>query len=248
MHAHTLYCTVALLVGHNDLTGVDGLNDVVRGTAVDGAADGLSGTEDLLNTTSEVLGHGLVGHLAGNLKGQLFMGLWLAHVVDLVEGNVSSVLDVLLLLAVTDRLLEGLDDKGGSRGDDRDGGLTVLDGELDGDTESLPVASGLGNVLSNLLGGLFVSSCTRRCDGMSFGCNCRTAKQETVSGKKWTSQSSWIRSHSDGHSIPLLASMSRTLPADCSEMSIPSLLTRPRGPILGARAEEAPTSPPVARR
>lgn len=64
-------------------------------------------------------------------------------------------LDVLLLLAVTDGLLEGLDDEGGSRGDDRDGGLTVLDGELDGDTESLPVASSLGNVLSNLLGGLF---------------------------------------------------------------------------------------------
>lgn len=70
MHAHTLYCTVALLVGHNDLTGVDGLDDVVRGTAVDSAADGLSGTEDLLNTTSKVLGHGLVGHLAGNLQGQ----------------------------------------------------------------------------------------------------------------------------------------------------------------------------------
>lgn len=32
-------------------------------------------------------------------------------------------------------------------------------------------------------------------------------------------------------------------------MSSPTFLgERPRGPILGARAEEAPTSPPVARR
>ena len=45
-------------------------------------------------------------------------------------------LDVLLLLAVAGWLLERLDDEGGGRGDDGDGGLTVLDGELDGDTES----------------------------------------------------------------------------------------------------------------
>lgn len=63
-------------------------------------------------------------------------------------------LDVLLLLAVTRRLLEGTDDKGGRGGDNGDGSLTVLDGELDGDTESLPVAGGLGDILSDLLGGL----------------------------------------------------------------------------------------------
>lgn len=83
MHAHTLYCTVALLVGHNDLTGVDGLDDVVRGTAVNGAADGLSGTEDLLNTTSKVLGHRLVGHLAGNLQCQFCCVLATESVITL---------------------------------------------------------------------------------------------------------------------------------------------------------------------
>jgi hypothetical protein len=46
------------------------------------------------------------------------------------------VLDVLLLLAVTRRLLEGLDDEGRGGGNDRDGSLTVLDAELDSDTES----------------------------------------------------------------------------------------------------------------
>lgn len=45
-------------------------------------------------------------------------------------------LDVLLLLAVTGRLLEGTDDKGRGGRNNRDRGLTVLDGELDGDTET----------------------------------------------------------------------------------------------------------------
>lgn len=61
-------------------------------------------------------------------------------------------LDVLLLLAITRRLLEGLDDERRGGGNDRDGSLTVLDGELDGDAESLPVASSLGDILTDLLG------------------------------------------------------------------------------------------------
>lgn len=43
-------------------------------------------------------------------------------------------LDVFLLLTVSRRLLEGLDNEGGCGGDNRDSGLTILDGELDGDT------------------------------------------------------------------------------------------------------------------
>ena len=45
-------------------------------------------------------------------------------------------LDVLLLLSVAGGFLQGLDDERRGRGDDGNGGLTVLDGELDGDTES----------------------------------------------------------------------------------------------------------------
>lgn len=71
-----------------------------------------------------------------------------------VELNVSRVLNVLLLLAVAGGLLEGADDEGRGGGDDGADGLTVLDRELDGDTESLPVAGGLGDVLSDLLGRL----------------------------------------------------------------------------------------------
>jgi hypothetical protein len=46
------------------------------------------------------------------------------------------VLDVLLLLSVPGWLLQSSDDKGGGGGDDGDSGLSVLDGELDGDTET----------------------------------------------------------------------------------------------------------------
>jgi hypothetical protein len=47
------------------------------------------------------------------------------------------VLNVLLLLSVAGRLLQSFDDEGRCGGNDRDGGLTVLDGESDCDTETL---------------------------------------------------------------------------------------------------------------
>ena len=59
-------------------------------------------------------------------------------------------LDVLLLLAVAGRLLEGLDDERRGGGNNGNGGLTVLDGQLDSDTETLPVTSGLGNIFTDL--------------------------------------------------------------------------------------------------
>lgn len=43
-------------------------------------------------------------------------------------------LDVLLLLSVARGLLQGLDDERGGSRDHRDGGLTVLDSKLDGDS------------------------------------------------------------------------------------------------------------------
>merc|ERR1712179_694370 len=46
-----------------------------------------------------------------------------------------------------------LDDKGGSRGDNRAGGLPVLDLQLDSDLEALPVGGCLGDVVTNLLWG-----------------------------------------------------------------------------------------------
>jgi hypothetical protein len=84
------------------------------------------------------------------------------------------VLDVLLLLPVARGLLEGLDDEGRGGWDNRDRGLTVLDGKTDGDTESFPVASCLCDIFSDLLGGKTertnLRSERRRCADLTTGC------------------------------------------------------------------------------
>jgi hypothetical protein len=61
---------------------------------------------------------------------------------------------VLLLLAVTDRLLQGLHDERSGGGDNLAGSLTVLDSQLDGDADSLPVLGSLCNIFGDLLWGL----------------------------------------------------------------------------------------------
>jgi len=145
-----------------NLASLDVIGDILGAATIDLAADGESSTEDLKDGTLELLGKRALTHLASDLN-------------DLVERDGLGVLDVLLLLAVTRRLLEGLDDKGRGGGHNRNLSLTVLDGETDGDTETLlyclktpelaicalariefvipyPVASVLGNVFTNLLG------------------------------------------------------------------------------------------------
>ena len=44
-----------LLVRNRDFTRVDALNDIVRGPAVDGAANTLSGAKNFLDSTRELL-------------------------------------------------------------------------------------------------------------------------------------------------------------------------------------------------
>lgn len=80
-----------LLVRHGDVARVDGLNDIVRRLAVDGAADGLGGAEDLLDAVCEVACERLGLHGPCNVD-------------DLVERDVARVLDVLLLFTVARRL------------------------------------------------------------------------------------------------------------------------------------------------
>lgn len=160
------------------------VGDVLGGTAINLAASGESGTEDLLDGALKRLGHRLEPHGAGNVN-------------DLVQRDGLGVLDVLLLLTVTRGLLESLDNQGGSGGNDRDGGLTVLDGEADRDTETLPV----------------------------------TTEKICLSAHRSSHQ------HLRRSTYVALAISSPTFLGD-----------RPRGPILGARADEAPTSPPVALR
>ena len=112
--------------------------------------------ENLLGGALERGGHGFVAHRASDLD-------------DLVERDGLGVLDVLLLLTISRRLLERFDDERGGGWDDRDSGLTVLDCEADGHAEtflyealerpmvwvcvigmSYPVSRRLGNVFTDL--------------------------------------------------------------------------------------------------
>lgn len=97
-------------------------------------------TQDFLNSSSQFFGHGSWGHDLGDFD----------HVV---KRNVAIVLDVLDLLPVPLRLLQSLDHKGSSTGNDCNLGLTILHSELDCHSQTLPVSSGLlGNILTDLLG------------------------------------------------------------------------------------------------
>ena len=62
-------------------------------------------------------------------------------------------LTVLLLLAVALRLVQGLDDVGGSRGSNINLGNTVLHSQNDGDAQTLELEGLLGDIVTNLLGG-----------------------------------------------------------------------------------------------
>ena len=95
----------------------------MRRLAVDGASDGLSRAEDLLDGAFQLAGHGALAHDAGDVD-------------DLVEGDVAAVLNVLDLLAVTRRLLEGADEESGSAGNHAHRRLTILDRQLDRDAET----------------------------------------------------------------------------------------------------------------
>jgi hypothetical protein len=172
----------SLLLRDLNLARLDVVGDVLGAAAINLATCAESSSENLLDGTLQVLGHGLESHGAGNVD-------------DLIERNALGVLDVLLLLAVAGGLLEGLDDERRSGGNNGNGSLTVLNGQLDRDAETLPVTGGLGDIFTDL--------CSA-CQYLRHMCRC-----------------SW----------------NNVLFGD-----------RPRGPILGASAEEAPTSPPVARR
>merc|ERR1712232_842954 len=78
---------------------IDLLLNFSWGLSVNGAANGVASSEDFLDGTPELSGDRLLTHLTGN-------------VINDRHGEVSVVLDVLNLLAVTWRLLQGLDQQG----------------------------------------------------------------------------------------------------------------------------------------
>ena len=119
---------------------LDGGNHVVGVLLVDSAADTSAGTKDLQNGSRESLSERTGAHDLGDTD-------------DVVESNVTRVLDVLLLLAISVGLLQGLNDQSGGGGHHLDLGLTVLNDKLNRNADSLPVLGGLGDIITDLLGG-----------------------------------------------------------------------------------------------
>jgi len=115
------------------------LHDEIMGVfTIDSATNRMRCAKNLPDGAREVLGKGLWSDDARSI-------------VNVLHGDVAIVTDVLHLLAVPVGLLQGLDDQGCRGGAHRNRGLPVLDGELDGDLQSFPVTSCLGNVLTNFL-------------------------------------------------------------------------------------------------
>jgi hypothetical protein len=138
----------SLLFRDLNLARLDVIGDRLWAAAIDLATSAEGSAENLLDGTLQVLGHRLEPHGAGDVD-------------DFIERNALGVLDVLLLLSVSGRLLKSLDNERRCGGNDGYGGLTVLDGQLDSDTETLPVTSGLGDIFTDLcalLALLFASS------------------------------------------------------------------------------------------
>src|SRR2546423_7404735 len=82
-----------------DLAALDVITDILGTATVHSATHTECCSENFLDTTLKCLAQTLEPHCSGNFN-------------DLVHGDVAAVFDVLLLLAVTGRLLEGADDEG----------------------------------------------------------------------------------------------------------------------------------------
>ena len=122
-----------------DFAVVDFSNDLLWTLLVDGGAEGQAGAEDLLDGTSEVLGHGLLLDDLGDL-------------LDLLEGEVALVVHVLHFLSVALVVAEFLDQQGGGAGVDGDLGGSVLALQLHHHADALPLGAFLHDVLTDFLG------------------------------------------------------------------------------------------------
>merc|ERR1712038_210075 len=89
-----------LLARTVDLAIIDLVDDVVRVLAVDGAADRLGRSQDLLHHPRELPGHRPRPHHPGGVD-------------DVIQADVAAVLDVLDLLPVPGRFFQGFYHEGG---------------------------------------------------------------------------------------------------------------------------------------
>ena len=117
-------------------TDISSLTDPLT---VNSATNGLRRSQDFFDDTRQVSGHGPGSHDPSGAQ-------------DIIHGDVTVMLNVLDLLAVTWRFLQGLDDQCGSTRYHIHFSLTVLDSQSDGNFQAFPVLGGLGDVITNLFG------------------------------------------------------------------------------------------------
>lgn len=126
--------------GNGNRAFVDLGSQLSGGHSVNGASHGAAGSEYLLDRSGKLAGQRTGTHLAGNVN-------------DGVERQVSVVLDVLFLLAVSWRLLERLDDEAGGGRHGLNTGNAVLHDDLATQTQTLEGGRLLLDVFVHLFGG-----------------------------------------------------------------------------------------------
>ena len=75
----------------------------------------------------------------------------LGNVDDFIKSDISTVLNVFLLVSVSWWFFEGFDDKGRGRWHFLNLGLTILNSQFHCNPQTLPVAGCFGNVITNLV-------------------------------------------------------------------------------------------------
>jgi len=121
------------------LTVVDLFNNALGVLVVNSASEGVASAQKLLDGTLKSSGERSGFHNLGAFN-------------NLIESQVSVVLDVLDLLSISGFFVEFLDQDGRGRGEDGDGGSSVLDSHFDHDLNTLPLVSFLGYIITDLLG------------------------------------------------------------------------------------------------
>ena len=125
-----------------DFTSSELSNDFLWWLFIDGASYWEAGSQDLLDGTGEVLGHGFFFNDFGDF-------------LDLLESEISFVGDVFDFFSVSFIVAEFLDDEGwwGGVNDDFSGSVLTL--KLNHNSNTFPFSSFFNDILSDLLGILY---------------------------------------------------------------------------------------------
>jgi hypothetical protein len=129
-----------LLFWDFEFTFSDLVDNVMWVFSVNGATDRVSSSQKFSANSSQIFGHGSVFHDSSG--GQ-----------DIVPGDVTVVNDVLDLLSVSWGFFQSFDQERRGGWNDGDLGLSVLDGQLNGDLQTFPFFGVLADIVTDFLWG-----------------------------------------------------------------------------------------------